>query len=90
MSTVRCGTLVCDPLYDPGQKYDRAVLPQEFDAELRRELSEASTSVDRADRGNQPISRRVDTISKQYQAMRYPPSGKQDGSSYGGGAPWES
>ncbi|MFD7707970.1 hypothetical protein ACFV6E_05075 [Streptomyces sp. NPDC059785] len=27
----------------------------------------ASTPVDRADRGNQPISRRVDTISKQYQ-----------------------
>ncbi|KPI18857.1 hypothetical protein OK074_7822, partial [Actinobacteria bacterium OK074] len=29
-----------------------------------------STPVDRADRGNQPISRRVDTISKQYQVRR--------------------
>jgi hypothetical protein len=44
-----------------------------------------------ADRGNQPIGRRVDTISKQYQ--QYPASGPQgsaqDGSQ-GGGAPWES
>jgi hypothetical protein len=49
-----------------------------------------STPVDRADRGNQPIHRRVDTISKQYQVRQYPQRGMQDGSSYGGGAPWES
>jgi hypothetical protein len=42
-------------------------------------LQWASTPVDRADRGNQPISRRVDTISKQYQD-----------DDEGGGAPWES
>lgn len=30
-------------------------------------LREVSTLVDRADRGNHPFSRRVDTISKQYQ-----------------------
>jgi hypothetical protein len=41
--------------------------PREFEGDLRRELREASTPVDRADRGNQPIDRRVDTISKQYQ-----------------------
>lgn len=41
--------------------------PREFEEEPRRELREASTPVDRADRGNQPIDRRVDTISKQYQ-----------------------
>lgn len=52
--------------------------------------SEASTPVDEADRGNQPIDRRVDTISKQYQVRQYPLCGVQDGSSYGGGAPWES
>lgn len=46
---------------------------------------------DGADRGNQPIDRRVDTISKQYQAVRRPQGGKYPyGSSYGGGAPWES
>ncbi|GHI91340.1 hypothetical protein TPA0906_37790 [Streptomyces olivaceus] len=39
----------------------------EFEGQLQRELREASTPVDRADRGNQPIERRVDTISKQYQ-----------------------
>jgi hypothetical protein len=33
----------------------------------------------RADKGNQPISRRVDTICKQYQD-----------DNEGGGAPWES
>jgi hypothetical protein len=44
-----------------------------------RGLQWASTPVDRADRGNHPISRRVDTISKQYQD-----------SDEGGGAPWES
>lgn len=50
-----------------------------FPGNFGRGLQWASTSVDRADRGNQPISRRVDTISKQYQ-----------GNDEGGGAPWES
>ena len=45
---------------------------------------EASTPIDRADRGNHPIFRRVDTISKQYQV------GSTQGSSKGGGALWES
>lgn len=49
--------------------------------------------VDRADRGNQPISRRVDTISKQYQQGQQDQTGDsklyQDGNE-GGGAPWES
>ncbi len=41
----------------------------------------------RADKGNQPISRRVDTISKQYQDD----SSKQHQDDIeGGGAPWES
>jgi hypothetical protein len=52
-----------------------------------------STPVDGADRGNQPIHRRVDTISKQYQVsgnVTGKASGTtQDGSHYGGGAPWE-
>jgi hypothetical protein len=39
-----------------------------------------------ADRGNQPIHRRVDTISKQYQVS----STTRDASHDGGGAPWES
>lgn len=68
-------------------------------------LRKASTPVDRADRGNQPISRRVDTISKQYQQDQddcgrpYDTAGRtqhdmdsrqnQDGYE-GGGAPWES
>jgi hypothetical protein len=69
---------------------DRRSRPGEFEEELRRELRQASTPVDGADRGNQPIHRRVDTISKQYQAVQYPLCGVQDGSSYGGGAPWES
>ncbi|GGX78009.1 hypothetical protein GCM10010515_52380 [Streptomyces fructofermentans] len=59
------------------------VVAGEFEEALRREraggLQWASTPVERADRGNQPISRRVDTISKQYQ-----------GDDIGGGAPWES
>lgn len=55
--------------------------------------------VDRADRGNQPISRRVDTISKQYQqgrVGRLVQQGRKDDSKLyqdgndGGGAPWES
>jgi hypothetical protein len=51
----------------------------------------ASTPVDEADRGNQPIYRRVDTISKQYQVSRTQHDGKtrSDGND-GGGAPWES
>ncbi|GGX17021.1 hypothetical protein GCM10010383_53990 [Streptomyces lomondensis] len=65
-----------------------AVLPPEFEEELHRELRQASTPVGRADRGNQPIDRRVDTISKQYQASG-PQGSTQDGSD-GGGAPWES
>jgi hypothetical protein len=65
-----------------------AVGPEEFEGELHRELRQASTPVDRADRGNQPIDRRVDTISKQYQASG-PQGSAQDGSD-GGGAPWES
>ncbi|GAA3500363.1 hypothetical protein GCM10019016_074690 [Streptomyces prasinosporus] len=66
--------------------------PKEFEEEPRRELRQASTPVDRADRGNQPIDRRVDTISKQYQLGSARPGVRgstQDGS-YGGGAPWES
>jgi hypothetical protein len=91
-STARCGTLVADRLYDPWQDDVR----EEFEGRLHRELRQASTPVDRADRGNQPIHRRVDTISKQYewyqryQAGKCPLSGLQDGSGYGGGAPWES
>jgi hypothetical protein len=65
-----------------------AVLREEFEEELHRELRHASTPVGRADRGNQPIDRRVDTISKQYQASG-PQGSTQDGSD-GGGAPWES
>jgi hypothetical protein len=61
-----------------------------FGGNLRRELRQASTPVDGADRGNQPIHRRVDTISKQYQARQHPQGGTQDDSDYGGGAPWES
>ncbi|GGR56792.1 hypothetical protein GCM10010220_03700 [Streptomyces parvulus] len=76
---------------------------REFEEELQRELREASTPVDRADRGNQPIERRVDTISKQYQVDSARTSGAHTGStqgsstqgsgqdgSDGGGAPWES
>ncbi len=77
--------------------------PRAFEGDSRRELREASTPVDRADRGNQPIERRVDTISKQYQVdsarETVPRAGSehdssthgsgQDGSD-GGGAPWES
>ncbi len=50
-----------------------------------------STPSDRADRGNQPIDRRVDTISKQYQQYQAgnAQGSEQDGSD-GGGAPWES
>lgn len=58
-----------------------------------RERTRESTPVDGADRGNQPIHRRVDTISKQYQVsgnVTGKASGTaQDGSHYGGGAPWE-
>jgi hypothetical protein len=105
-STVRCGTLVSGRLYDPWQDISprprQDWVPQEFEVELRREPRQASTPVDGADRGNQPIYRRVDTISKQYDrqdqhkqypARQYPlstTSGMQDGSSDGGGAPWES
>jgi len=58
--------------------------------------------VDRADRGNQPISRRVDTISKQYEQDPrhehdpHDPHDQEDDSKLyqdgyeGGGAPWES
>ncbi|GAA2275017.1 hypothetical protein GCM10010415_48090 [Streptomyces atrovirens] len=95
-STAGCGTLVCGPLYDPWQndahEHGRRSSPKEFEEGLRRELRQASTPVDRADRGNQPIDRRVDTISKQYQvggARNGAPGSTQDGS-YGGGAPWES
>jgi hypothetical protein len=91
-STVRCGTLVFSRLYDPCQAYRRriraAVTPEEFEDELHRELRPASTPVGGADRGNQPIERRVDTISKQYQPSG-PRGSTQDGS-YGGGASWES
>lgn len=68
-----------------------AVPPEEFEEELHRELRHASTPVGRADRGNQPIDRRVDTISKQYQQnpASGPQGSTQDGSQ-GGGAPWES
>lgn len=49
--------------------------------------------VDRADRGNQPISRRVDTISRQYEQRQHDQVDDsklyQDGYA-GGGAPWES
>ncbi|GAA4796104.1 hypothetical protein GCM10023220_23570 [Streptomyces ziwulingensis] len=90
--TVRCGTLVHERLYDPGQEYERE-WPPAFEGGLQRELREASTPVDRSDRGNQPIDRRVDTISKQYQAGSARVGGtqgsEQDGSD-GGGAPWES
>lgn len=62
----------------------------EFEEELRWEAgrgpqwaSAPVTPADGADRGNQPISRRVDTISKQY--GRSTQSGDD-----GGGAPWES
>jgi hypothetical protein len=51
-----------------------------------RYIRSASTPVDGADRGNQPIHRRVDTISKQYQVS----SRTRDASHDGGGAPWES
>ncbi|GGQ43173.1 hypothetical protein GCM10010243_39310 [Streptomyces matensis] len=66
--------------------------PMEFEEEPRRELRQASTPGGRADRGNQPIGRRVDTISKQYQvsgARNRARGSTQDGSD-GGGAPWES
>ncbi|GJF21290.1 hypothetical protein SHO565_18540 [Streptomyces sp. HO565] len=77
-----------------GSSFER---PGEFEEELQRELREASTPVDGADRGNQPIDRRVDTISKQYQVDSARTHGTtsstqgsgQDGSD-GGGAPWES
>jgi len=56
-------------------------------SEWEKQVGErASTPVDGADRGNQPIHPRVDTISKQYQVS----STVRDGSHYGGGAPWES
>ncbi|EFE68338.1 predicted protein [Streptomyces viridosporus ATCC 14672] len=66
--------------------------PREFEEGPRRELRQASTPVDRADRGNQSIDPRVDTISKQYQvnsARHGARRSTQDGSD-GGGAPWES
>ncbi|GAA2535209.1 hypothetical protein GCM10010423_34930 [Streptomyces levis] len=91
-STAGCGTLVSGRLYDPWREYLkrlRAAVPrQEFEGALHRELRHASTPVGRPDRGNQPIDRRVDTISKQYQASG-PQGSTQDGSD-GGGAPWES
>ncbi|BAU84557.1 hypothetical protein SLA_3650 [Streptomyces laurentii] len=65
----RCGTLSAGPLYDPWGR------PAEVCGRSVREV----TLVHRAEKGNQPISRRVDTISKQYQD-----------DSAGGGAPWES
>jgi len=58
-STVRCGTLFTGRLYDPPRGG--------FDGEPPA-TSGRPTFVGRAARGNQPISRRVDTISKQYQA----------------------
>ena len=75
-----------------------------FGEEPRRERRQASTPVDRADRGNQPIHRRVDTISKQYQVEQCRVAGPvretgRDGGTHGsrtqdgnggGGAPWES
>nr|BFD83803.1 hypothetical protein StreXyl84_32040 [Streptomyces sp. Xyl84] len=106
-SAARCGTLVRGRLYDPGQK--SVVRAAEEHSEKH---SEGTTQryeprkrrrrpVDGADRGNQPIYRRVDTISKQYQASRtHQHDGKtrdngntgktrNDGHD-GGGAPWES
>jgi hypothetical protein len=61
-----------------------------FEGNFRSELRPASTLVDEADRGNQPIHPRVDTISKQYQVRQRPQGAKQDGSDIGGGASWES
>ncbi|GAA4306281.1 hypothetical protein GCM10023086_24460 [Streptomyces venetus] len=93
-STVGCGTLVHSRLYDPCEEYTKrfraAVTPEEFEGEPHRELRHASTPVDRPDRGNQPIERRVDTISKQYQAQASGPQGSTQDGSDGGGAPWES
>ncbi|GAA4101567.1 hypothetical protein GCM10022284_45730 [Streptomyces hundungensis] len=49
------------------------------------------TLVHRAQKGNQPISRRVDTISKQYQESDSEQNRQQDqDDNDGGGAPWES
>lgn len=81
-----------------------SALPQAFEEERHRELRQAtarvggsrreSTPADRADRGNQPIDRRVDTISKQYQVgstqVSSTRTGRAQGGSGGGGAPWES
>lgn len=82
-TTVRCGTLGGGHLYDPGQTYREVPGAQR-----------ASTTVDGADRGNQPIQRRVDTISKQYQASttrQYDGKTRNDSDGHdGGGAPWES
>lgn len=84
--TVRCGTLVTHRLYDPWQSSDEVVRRRAPAGIRQRDLSghrHRMTPVDRADRGNQPISWRVDTISKQYRL------GTQSGDD-GGGAPWES
>lgn len=77
--------------------------PKEFEGEPRRERRQASTPVGPGGRGNQPIDRGVDTISKQYQlcgARNSAPGSRrgrrsrrqgstQDGNA-GGGATWES
>ncbi|GGX93838.1 hypothetical protein GCM10010510_44000 [Streptomyces anandii JCM 4720] len=85
-TTAGCGTLVCSRLYDPGQKYG-GTHGGKHSGKQRREArrKQAPTPVGGADGGNQPIYRRVDTISKQYRVSRT----QHDGND-GGGAPWES
>jgi hypothetical protein len=96
--TARCGTLVAERLYDPGQEYARQRAPRSSKTRSSGNSERQSTPFDRAARGNQPIDPRVDTISKQYQVSSTQAgsprasstrSGEQDGSD-GGGAPWES
>jgi hypothetical protein len=86
-STVRCGTLVLGRLYDPGTEAGTEPGAEAgTDPGQKQVQRRVSTPVDGADRGNQPIHRRVDTISKQYQVS----SRTRDASHDGGGAPWES